>query len=581
MPKVESYGPRKVGTTPLPGVRRQRYDEPDYAGEAHTQFAGAVARLGTGLAGEIWQQERARVDTTRLIGAERELAEFELTRLRDPRTGVFTQVKGKDALGVAETVGREFDELAGTIQRGLPEHLQGSFERLRDRRREGLRQEVTTFEGKEMARYDLTETEAMVRVAQQGAIHKADTPALRDHELAGAAIAADRLAELQGLGGEARQAFVHEKVSQTHVAIIKRYLANEQDQTAATYFAQRKDEIVGDALAELEDALEEGSLRGGSQRAADAILAAGGTLAAQREQARAITDPQLRDAVMTRIEHETAFVDRQQREHYEAAHTQATNLLEQGGGDLRRIPPALWTSLSREDRAGLRSLAKDLLEGTPVKTDPNTYYFLSMLSTSSDPELRKQFLQTNILSFADRLSPEDRKHWIDVQSKTRQGDEAGAQKLLSNTAAQNAMVDEALVSMGLTRTDAELRKEDNRGLATRIGDFRRAVREAVARVEQRPDRQGKPATDEEVQSIVDRLRTPTGSRVTERGRFWNTTVPAYAFETAQAQAARVTDIPPGERRQIEAALRAAGHPLSDKAILELFNLQLSITRKDR
>jgi hypothetical protein len=57
--------------------------------------------------------------------------------------------------------------------------------------------------------------------------------------------------------------------------------------------------------------------------------------------------------------------------------------------------------------------------------------------------------------------------------------------------------------------------------------------------------------------------------------------PSYAFETAQAKVSSVADVPVAERRQIERALRGRGLPVSDQAIVNLFNQHLADVRGDR
>jgi hypothetical protein len=115
----------------------------------------------------------------------------------------------------------------------------------------------------------------------------------------------------------------------THVGVIDRLLANDQDLAAKQYYDAHKADVTGAATIAVERALEEGSTRGESQRQADTITAKAATLGDALTQVRAIADPKVRDATEERVRKffsEKAENLRQQRD---AGMQRATNLVEQ------------------------------------------------------------------------------------------------------------------------------------------------------------------------------------------------------------------------------------------------------------
>lgn len=597
MPRVERYGERRVETRPLADTSRQQAED-TYAsaggpiaegelqlararadvGQALERVGGTATSVGAGTLVDLWRQERARQDELAVLSADRQLAELENELLHTPETGALN-ARGRDTLPLHDQVLEQFDKRAGELATSMATDRQRlAFERARSGRRVAISEALNRHTSAEMRAWEQAETAAYLETTVSSAIANADNPARVAEELARVETTIRQHGARIGLGPEAQQAAIDKARSQVHVGVIDRLLAQENDQGAQVYFEETRDQIAGPALARIESALEEGGRRGASQRKADEIFASTPTLEQALEAVRAIADPQLRDDVQSRIEHEFTRRAAAERQAHEALTIEATNIIDRTG-DWRRIPANVWSQLTTGERASLKAYAEHRVEERAVKTDPNAYYFLSLLATSTDERLRTQFLQTNVASYVDRLSPADLKHFIDLQGSVRKGDEDRARALLTNTTNQNAMVNEALLSMGLDPTPIQPGSDNfDPQMAERVGAFRRAVREAVVRLEQE---QKKAATDDQVQSIVDQLRAPTGRRVKETGRIWNSYETAYAFETAQAQVAKVTDIPAGERRRIEAALRARQQPITDAAIVALFNAALTRTRKDR
>ena len=578
---------REVETQPLPGARLTAAQTETSLGvgveeakirkaAAMGQFSETIGHLG-GAVFNIAMQERQRADEIALLDADNQLSTTATTLLYDPETGALNQ-RGKNAMGMPERAVAAFEDAADKIEDGLSnERQKRAFRQARVKQLANFDLTVRRHTAGEIQRYEGQELQAFIENKKATAIANGNDPRRVGDELAAAGRAIRVHGPRLGLGPEQVEQQLDALANEVHAGVIDGLLTGDQTRAAEVYFEEVKDQLSGPTITRIEKALAEGTLRRNAQVETDRIVGQGGTLTEQRNRAKAIDEPRLRDAVLERIEHEAAVQEREQREQHELMVTNGKNLIDQTG-DWHTIPPGDWSRFSIGEAAALKAYAEHRVAQRDIKTDPHAYQQLVVLSGAPERALRDQFLKTNLLEYVDKLSPADLKHFQDAQANLRRGEVEKAEKLLVDDRAQARMVDDALISMGFDPTPPQPgQKKFNKLAAERVADFRRAVREAVTREAQRL---GRPARDDEVQSIVDQLRVPTVQRVTEDGWFWDTKVQAFAFETAQAQITDVKLIPPNERRKIENDLRASKLPVNDASVLAAFNLGLARTRKD-
>jgi len=592
MPRVETYGPGTVAPTALPSARRQAHETVASQGGA---IGAALADVGAQVANraittydQFTRVERQRADEVANLTTVRRFNELENALLHDPESGILAKT------GLAPMEGRDqvleaFDTASGEIGAGLTTDEQRIFfAQQKVARRGSVADRVDTHASNQLQVYEAREMDALltstVNTAIANATDRVNGPRIIAEQLAAQEQAIDTVGPRRGLGPDARADLKAKLRSETHVGVIERLLAVDQDVRAQSYFEGVQDQITdAKERTRVTALLEAGSLRGRAQRTSDAILATATTLDEAMGPVKAITDPKERDEVQGRVEHAFAVRAGQERVAHEAMVTKGKNIVDRTG-DWRRIPFIEWEQYNVGEAGQIKQYAENKARGVTVQTNPNTYAELTELARSTDPVKRKAFQQTSLPLFVNHLSTSDYQHFVDLQASTRAGDEEQTRKLLSNTGVQNQIVDAALVSMALDPSPPQPGATTfDPVTAARVADFRRAVREAVTRLEQRPDRVGKPATDAEVLAITDQLRTPTGRRVV-KDRLWPLsaiTGPTYAFETAQAQAATVEDIPPGERRRLADIMRQEGVAPTDTRVLRYFNLLLQHTRKDR
>lgn len=571
MPRVPRYTGAQVRSTPLPTVRRTPQQEGAGVGLAIADLGETVARTGLAFADRIVRDEQEKADTAALTEAERRLGDLESLLMTAPDSGALTSVRGKDTLGLKNSVTEKFDQQAGMIASNLTNDRQRmAFERMKESRRRGIVDAVDAHTTRELSAYQANEAKAAIANSLNLGIAYADDFNRVAEERARILGLIEANTVGLGLSGPEQVALAKTKaLSALHVGVLDKLIDTNQLARAKAYFEEVRPEIEGDQIGNIEKALTVSNTKKEAQEAFDKILAEGGTFSEQRDKAKAIDDPEVRDATLAYIEHEQLISERAEREMEEARSRGVYDILDSGKG-IRAIPSTTWAQMSGSERSAARSYAKSLAENgsAAIKTDYGSLYTLLTLS-STDPD---RFMKTNLLNYRNQLSNGDLEQMMRKQADMRGG--GSGTQIFASEGIQNEVIDAGLASMGLDMTPAELRKS---GAAGRVDAFRRSVREAVDR--EFPPSAGKRATRADIQAIVDTLAAETSAGTS--GWFTRERPSRYAFEEAQAQVETVGQVPPAEKRKIESALRGRGLPVTDQAIVNLFNAQLQKVRGDR
>lgn len=565
MPTVRR-GERTLDVSPLPrgmksaaatpasegaGLERAKEDQ----GQTIGSVGAAIGRMGLETYAHVQDQERRASDETALINASNQLSEWKEKRLFDPDTGAYT-LHGKAAFDLPEQIKTEFNELAGKIELGLstPEQRQ-AFARLRSQEFQSLDFQVNRHVFGEVQQYRAGELKSLVANKANEAIQNALDPKLVDASLGTAVSAIRTTGKNAGLGEEAQDAAVRAVQTQVHVGVISTLLAQGKDQEASHYYAARESQIEADKKDDVLRALEEGTLRGQGQKQADAIIREGGTLTQQREKARAIEDPKLRDQVEQRLEHEAAVTDRAEREADEAAMKQGYDLLD-NGLPVTGIPPALWTNYSGATRSAMRSYALQRAKGSPVETDLPTYY-ARMTEASTDPTA---FGKRNLLEDRHRLDEGDWKQLVNIQASIKRQDGKATDQALGGFRTRDDILTDSLTQYGIdpkTKDPAQLKS---------VAQLRRMLDQQVADQEHLT---GKKPTNQDIQSTLDKILS---QNVTVPGSWWNIFPGGKSVSDTQQRVIDLTieDVPAADRTQIESALRRAGRAVSNQTVLDLY-----------
>ena len=572
MPTVPRYGQRQVLTSPLPAARKTAA-ETDLSTGAGLEFERArtgqrvgdlsaqLGGLAAGVAGDIITRERKRADEAVALESENALSRWETKRLYDPEGGALTR-KGKDSFGLPEEVLSEFDRVAGDIAATLSSDAQReAFAKVRLRRQVGLDLELRRHVFREMQAYEQAELQQYLENAVSSAITHAMDPRRAQEDIGNAVARLKTFGPDFGMGPEQIDAATNDLLAKAHVGIIDRLLANDAVRAAEVYFEEAKDQIPGEELAAVEKALEEGGLRQQAQRTADEILAAGGTLTEQREKARALDDPKLRDEVMQRLEHEATVREREEREAHEDRLRDTYDLIEETQS-LRALQgsPA-WRQMSGGERSAARRYLEDVAAGIPTQTDLGTYYRLMQLA-GTKPDT---FAETNLMAERGRLDKTDFKQLSNLQLQIRNGERSAADRELDGFRTRNQILDDTLTQYGLETRASEQSEEER----VAVAQLRRMLDRRVEAFEAASEGKRK-ASPTDVQSMLDELLS---MKETVPGSWWAILRP-FKYDIADRETALINmtvgDIPAADRKAIEEGLRRAHLPVSDALILDVY-----------
>lgn len=578
---------REIATARIPGARRQasqtaasvgvdvvraqgRLEAAEAEGRAQTWMdvagvADTVTRIGAHAYTRMQAEARRDADETALLGASNKLDEALSSYLYEPETGALNR-RGADAMGVPEESRAYFDKVAGEIESSLttPEQKQ-KFARLRAQRWGATKLDVYRHVAGEKQRYEAKELEAFLGNRANAAVLHASSPQLSEGALTEAVSALRTRGPQMGLGPEAIDAQVAALQSNTRIGVINALLAQGQDTAAQTYFAaaQEAGQIAGDRLDAVQKAITEGTARGESQRLADAILAEGGTLTEQREKARerAGDNPRVRELVESRLDHAATIADRAEREAMQTSMRQAYDILDRTA-DVTAIPAPQWAAFDGSTRSAMERYAENKAKGVPTKTDDPTYYNL-MRQSASDPSA---FATVNLLQHRHKLDDGAFNQLVNLQRAIVAGDQAATEKELAPFRTRAQIVDDSLIQFGI---DPNAKANTAEGKA--VAQLRRMLDQRIEAA-QLPDESGKrtKVSNTEIQGLLDTLLS---QERTTPGSWWGL-LPGHSA-TIYPQSRRLidltpADIPPGERAELERALRAKGRAVSDQTVFDLW-----------
>lgn len=558
MPVVPRYSEPQVREQGLPGVRIT----PSAPIEA---FGGGDAVAGVFKAaqgaGDVMQkyaaEEKKKADQLAVLDADKKLSEMETRLLYDPQMGALNK-KGRDSFGLPDQVMGEFGKGVQEIEKSLNNDEQRmQFRRSAISRQVDIDRQIQKHVSGEIRQYDSTVTESYLANERDAA-----SANYHDPERVGMSIARQRAALLDhanrnGLPPEWVNLKVTESASKTHTGVISRMLANGEDLAAKQYYDANRESISGADATHLEKSLEEGTLRGESQRQSDAIMNRGLPMADSLKAAKAIKDPKVRDAVVSRVEHEFSARQAAERQDREDAYKTVWTTLEQ----TKEMPPndANWAKLNPSEKHSIETRLAQLKAGLPRVTDPNTYYELYTLASS--PVTRDQFLQMNLMEKHPKLSDQDFQEIVKLQSQLRKGD-AQADLKLDGYRTNAQIVDGTLAQAGFDTTPKPGSDD-----ATQVNQFRKTVDDKVVALQKST---GRPATNKEVQEIVDGLIIEGRVSGTGLFGFFQTKRRVFQQQPGEQLEFEAKDIPAAERSKIESALRQRGVPVTDERVSQLY-----------
>lgn len=561
MPVVPMSPGQTVREAPLqtPNIRPIMDQESFGGGESSAQVSEAARQvLNTGF--KMAADEKQKADQVRVTEATDQTLQLKNRMFWDPKNGVMSK-KGKDAFGASETYLAEFDKQSAEIENSLSNSAQkAAYAEVKRRNRLELQTEIEKYSFLEGQKYQGEVAEAGLISHRDDAVLNYAQPGKVQSSIENQKTIIAQQAIREGRSPEWVKLKTEEASSKTHSSVIQRMLSTGNDQMADKYFQEHKGEIDGGDIANVEKALEEGTLRGNAQRETDKIVASTKTLQQALEETRKIEDPKLRDETNSRVK--TYYAEKKMAENdaKEDAYINATNIIEKTK-NFDNVPPHLLTNMSPSERTSLRTYADNLREGKKPVTDWGEYY--NFKSMASAPQTQNKFMQTNLMEYRNQLGDTEFKELINLQTQMRNGD-TSAQKTIDGYRTDAVIVNDALTSAGFDPSPKPGTDE-----AKSVARFRRMVDEKIARQQAAT---GKKATNQEIQSIVDTMMV---EGITEKGWFMDSRKRLFELEPGESIEIGQEDIPPSEQAKIKQALQKRGLPVTSENMVKLFKAKVS------
>jgi hypothetical protein len=553
-PQVAAAGPQRIRQNPDAPIEAFGGQSADNFNRQNNALGGLVNTVS-----RIYEVEQGKADDARTKEAYASLVDAK-NELYWGKQGAVNR-KGADAADVTTTYGEQFKKTADEIRKNLSNDSQrGAFDEM-------YRKEDTEFNGMllrhastENQNYQRQTTEAVVASSMNDAVQNYALPNKVEESVQLQRNALGSYLAQNGADEKTIQLEVGKAVSNTYASVIGRMLSLGEDKKASEYFAQVKGNIEsGETLTRLEKALEEGSIRGESQRQTQMIVGKSKDMSQAIAEARKIDDPKLQDEVVRRVKDEYALKESAQRQGQEQLFEGVMAGIEQNPSK-DAIAPQTWLAMTPQQRVAAETRIRQVREGIQPVTEWTKYYDVKELAQNA--ATRDQFLKMDLMELRPKMADVEFKELVNIQAGLRKGD-AKTQKLMDGYRSDDQVVNSVILSMGMNP------KPRSVGEQNRIASFKRAVDDKVQAYQLQT---GKKVTNTELQGIADELAVQV---VTERGMLWDTKKRVYELAPGEAfELADVRSVPSSEVLKIQQALRNKGKPISDEAVVNVYRQKI-------
>lgn len=409
MPVVPSYTPGQIENEPARLPRRQ---SPVDARVLATPGL-ALAQAGSTL-GQIAVLEQRKAADTQVLGGNRALSQVEIDLWDNPQTGGSTK-KGKDALGLPDSILPEFDKKRAEIEAGMNGEAKARFAAIADGRRQDLQRKVFDHVSRQSDALNLAETEANAQQSlTEVAVNWRDPQRVEAATDLGWAGQFARMSR-EGSPPEAIKVAREKWEGDVKGTVLDQMIAN-RDPTAVEFYQQNR-AALGVKSDEYAKQIDQLQLQINETKETDRIVGRFGSGPAAIAEARNILDPVLRERVENRIDREQVRLDRARTEADKQIRDTAWNVVGQ-------LPPGvpIESVLSPKQIVGINQvpgLRAELdrevdgkLKGTETKTVPATYERLQTMAPND-------FAKVDLSKYNGELSPGDRDYFAKRQKEAQ------------------------------------------------------------------------------------------------------------------------------------------------------------------
>lgn len=560
---IPSYGQSEVAptVTSQPRVSESAPLENFGGGQSVSDTGAAIQGLAK-QTNDIFLEQKKAADNA--IGQDvfAKLTQKKNALIYDPKAGAMTK-KGQDALSVVGDYGQQFTDYADQVASTLSNDEQrAQFTHFRREVGDDLNSTLTKYTYGESQNLQNQIAETALKSAQDDAILNYHEPDKIQSSIDLQTNLLTNTLTKQGMPSEVIDQKVKEAKSTTLTGVVDRMLVNGQDIAAKAFYDQHKDSITAANAITLEKALETGSMRGESQRQSDKIVNDNDNLSDALDDARAIKDPKLRDETTKRVKEYFADQQTAQKTDDDNNFRDASDIIENNGGNLDQVPPQTLAKMSSSDRASLEKRATQKKNGVEPESNSEQFYDLQTMATT--PELRDKFLGTNLLQYRHSVTQNEMSEMIKIQSSMRKSD-GEADDTIRGLRSRTQVVNETLKSIGI---DPKSSPEDylaaNRALDDQMAQFY--------------SQHGKKPNGNEIQGMMDNIIVKTKN---PNSGFFGFFQGGRAFnQDPNAQlTVDIDNIPVSEKNQIKQALQARHLPVTDDKIVELYQQKINVGRQ--
>lgn len=546
--KVPQYGGNEVQSARLPDTG------PLPKASAET-FGGGAGNVAAGLSDiarvtdKIYRAEKEKADDLAVQEAINQATKLETDLMYSPNGAM--NKKGKDAFGQISYVSDEYfkksQEIADTLNNA---EQKAKFKKTNDARYLSIDRSLNNHVANEIIRHEnnvataLIDNEANAAALAYKDMYRVSSAIQTQSEVL------ERLAKVNGWSEDELKNKKDSIIAKTHAGVINSMLVNDQELGAEEYFRANREFIAdADVLSRVEQQLEVGSLRKKSQMSVDDYMSRGLTESQALKESRQIEDAKLRETVEGRIRNQYGMREQAKRQDLENISISTMNMIDQGKvTDLTKTPG--WSAMNDSTRRSLQSYLNDKVSGKATETDINTYYDLKTMA--STPGLQDKFLQADLTEYRSKLSNNDFKKMIDLQSGMRKGD-SKAQKEVDGFRTDAQIVRDAYEAAGYKASDKKA-----------FNQFKSMV-ETAQIAEQ--ERTGKKLNNKQMSEIANNLLLEV---VTKEGIFFDDKKKMFELDNEEVKTIKYKDVPSADKIKIEKALKESGKPVTEDNVRQLY-----------
>lgn len=354
----------------------------------------------------VYDVQLRRFNTTAIREADRRASELEMRVIHDPKTGILS-MQGKNVLEARKRIDEDWAKGVSEIEATLSNDVQReAFRNSVMSRRESIERVTAEHTSRQLKEYEKEETEAGINSERDAAVAAAVPGVSFSTMLDRASLAVGRQramivdwANSQGYSPEAKDKMLKEHTSRTHALIISRLLNNGSDKVAKEYYNEVREQIVGEELVRVENAVQEASYRGSAQKHTDTILQNHGDRKSALAAAREIQDPKERELTENYVNQRFNEIESIRRERQNEVYLEATNLVDARPGVEPRliIPPNKWEQLSLEQRSAL-----ERRQDGPANNDDKVWLSFISMGIPERGKMDQVEFETKVWSKLDR-----------------------------------------------------------------------------------------------------------------------------------------------------------------------------------